>query len=85
MDPKKGACPFPFLERIALCKPDASTFMTGIASNVVILVRIWRGQPMQNVPLQLVTCEAALTYMQKKVYEVATDVLSRLRSLCIYE
>jgi len=82
MDPKKGACPFPFLEHIALRKPDASTFMTGSPSTVVISVRIWRGQPMLNVPLQLVTCEAALTYMQKKEYEVATDVLSCLRSLC---
>jgi hypothetical protein len=67
------------LKDIALHKPEGSTFVVDVASNVVICARIWRGQPTSNILLQLVTCEAASTYLRDREYEAATDVLSRGR------
>jgi len=49
MDPEEGTDKFPLLEYAAFKEPRGSSFLVGLARDVVIYRRVWRGEPFSNI------------------------------------
>ena len=84
MDPQQRAFGAPIGEDPALEEPQSSSSLINLTRDVIILGRIWGGNPISGVLLQMVTCQIdSVEVIEKERQDtVMTDVSSYLsRSL----
>ena len=85
MNPQQRPCCVPLLKCAALDKPLGRSIVLSSMSNVVIVGRIWWGEPTPDILLQMVTFEAQSVPMILQVAEVMAHVSSCLSHLSFLE